>query len=352
MPTVAFAAELILTIALAYVVTEYTSKRPSQRWTLIRALHRRRFSSAARRLVVCGARRPHFAISYSQYCFRAAIERGPHATSATRRARRSKGDAVKELLAIGSFTLLAYADLHSRCVSTRLSWLWFLRAAVVAALKTMCYLAPLVAFIVILPFLLLCSLLDALGLHFIVELLTHGPGAYLLRYAPYVSVYYVIQSQFNGSRAAQLPLLPTAAGGKGHATLELEPASAASSSMAAARDDDDDREAAPPTTMLGRWLAAIRRDVKLDAALRQADSANGGAGHGCGCQACLLALLALGLTGFVFLVMIMRSNLRYGIRGHPLLVSDGQGHAFYCDGGGPCGGRGGGNCACWFRGSL
>ena len=36
---VAFAAELMLTIALAYVVTEDTSKRPSQRWTLIRALH-------------------------------------------------------------------------------------------------------------------------------------------------------------------------------------------------------------------------------------------------------------------------------------------------------------------------
>ena len=51
----------------------------------------------------------------------------------------------------------------------------------------------------------------------------------MLRYAPYVSVYYVIQSQFNGSRAAQLPLLPTAAGlSKGqidwrvHATLDFE----------------------------------------------------------------------------------------------------------------------------------
>ena len=329
MPNAAFAAELLLTIALAYVVTEYTSKRPSQRWTLIRALHPAAIlecCTGGLLFAVLGVLILLFLILSIAFAQPSNADHMPPAQRAA--LAEAKADAVKELLAIGSFTLLAYADLRSRCVSTRLSWLWFLRAAVVAALKTMCYLAPLVAFIVILPFLLLCSLLDALGLHVIVELLTHGPGAYLLRYAPYVSVYYVIQSQFNGSRAAQLPLLPTAAGGKGHATLELEPASAASSSMAAARDDDDDREAAPPTTMLGRWLGAIRRDVNLDAALRQADSANGGAGHGCGCQACLLALLALGLTGFVFLVMIMRSSLRYGIRGHPLLVSDGQGHAF------------------------
>jgi uncharacterized membrane protein len=96
----------------------------------------------------------------------------------------ARSDTARALFAMAAFTVLAYVDLRSKCVTTRLSWLWFLRAACVAFLKTLCYIAPLVAILIILPFVLLCNVLNVFEMHGFVRWLEVGPAAYVVRYGP------------------------------------------------------------------------------------------------------------------------------------------------------------------------
>ena len=287
-----FAIELTLTVALAYVATEMV-KPKAQRWTLAQSAKHLAFEcySSGQGLVcaVCGL------TAVGMLLYTVLLAGTPSQLDAEEREEldEAKSDALRALLCMAAFTALAYADLRSRCVGTRLSWLWFIRAACAACLKTICYIAPVVALVSFVPLLLLCKGLESLGLAVTARWILAVPARYLLQHGPYVSVYYVIKRDFATSRAAQLPLLPTS-------TPERK---ADGDADDPAGDGDESRLHASPGGLMG-WLSFLRREMALDATLRRADRAAGRAHHGCSTPVlCAAALATCCLVG-LFLVVL------------------------------------------------
>ncbi|EOD10508.1 hypothetical protein EMIHUDRAFT_215777 [Emiliania huxleyi CCMP1516] len=188
------ALELLPTVAIAYTLSELVKPRP-QRWVLLRHIRAGVELSSLLFSAGCGCAGLLLLLVVGALSLTGgddADDPGRVVLSRYDQAALSeaRSDAARELVCMATFTALAYFDLRARCVTTRLSWLWFLRAASAAAVRTLCYVAPLVAVLLVLPFVLLCSALQRLGLSAAAAWLSAGPADYCLRYGPYVSVYW------------------------------------------------------------------------------------------------------------------------------------------------------------------
>jgi hypothetical protein len=93
-------------------------------------------------------------------------------------------------------------------------------------------------------------------------------------------------------------------------------------------DDDanaSDEAVALPSVLpsgLERWLAGLRRDVALDAALRQTDLATGD-GHGCSCRTVALGMLALcGVTCLLAVISMLVASAAMAGQGVVVGVAD------------------------------
>ncbi|KAL1520398.1 hypothetical protein AB1Y20_021984 [Prymnesium parvum] len=223
-----FYLELLVTIGLAYAVSE--AWRPAgRRWELLRALCSCSCASVHGVAMAAGSLGTLLLL-----CLAGFVELPPMEGASAREAEGQRRARRAGALIMLAFIALAYADVRARVgADSRVSWLWFLRAAAAAALKTCFLYGPLVALLVALPAALLLVVLQARGHD--VRLLV-APVEFCLSYGPYVACYWVIKRDFARSPAAQLPILPLAAGeGAGGG---------------------------------GGWCDAFRRDLEMDAMLR------------------------------------------------------------------------------------
>ena len=234
-----FYVELGGTILIAYGVSELW--RPAdKRWELLKALATISWAGWQGVLLILASVMVLIMIAATAF----VEPPNAHAGFANAFEREQKQQARKAVLTLCSFTALAYLDVRTRTSpDKRVSCLWFARAAAGAAIKTIFVLAPLLAMLIALPYFVLANVLQSMGRDFMVVV---GPLRFCTSYGPYVACYWVIKRDFARSPAAQLPLLPLSAA--------------------------DDKE--HPTRrggVVGQWIASIRRDIELDANLRNAE---------------------------------------------------------------------------------
>lgn len=228
-----FYVELLSTICLSYVVSEVW-RPPDKRWELLRALSPLSWGGLRSMVLIV------FSISFlgllamvgfgdwPQPNYNEPIERDLELAY--------QAQTRKAVLTVLSFTMLAYFDVRTRVShDKRVSCLWFLRAAAIAAVKTLLFLAPLLAVLIALPAALLVFWMQRAGYDVKAY---EAPLQFCLSYGPYVACYWIIKRDFARSRAAQLPVLPVTVA-------------------------DCDKG------MVMRWITGLRRDFELDARLRE-----------------------------------------------------------------------------------